>query len=117
MNNIFLLFILKKLYYFVYFTIHFMMIKLIICSLYLISGLTLRQLNLSSESITLISYPGELFLRTLKLMVLPFIISCLIIGKHIHSIYSKLILIFIIKTVRIIKFDNNKITYKVYVHV
>ncbi|XP_025420081.1 excitatory amino acid transporter 2 isoform X2 [Sipha flava] len=43
-------------------------------------GLTLRPLHLSSESITLISYPGELFLRTLKLMVLPFIISCLIIG-------------------------------------
>ncbi|XP_060865225.1 excitatory amino acid transporter isoform X1 [Metopolophium dirhodum] len=45
-----------------------------------ILGLILRPLNLSSDIITLISYPGDLFLRTLKLMVLPFIISCLIIG-------------------------------------
>ncbi|XP_050428088.1 excitatory amino acid transporter isoform X2 [Adelges cooleyi] len=43
-------------------------------------GLVLRPLKLSSDTITLISYPGDLFLRTLKLMVLPFIISCLIIG-------------------------------------
>ncbi|VVC37699.1 Hypothetical protein CINCED_3A000333 [Cinara cedri] len=43
-------------------------------------GLILRPLNLSSDTIILISYPGDLFLRTLKLMVLPFIISCLIIG-------------------------------------
>ncbi|XP_050526465.1 excitatory amino acid transporter 2 isoform X2 [Daktulosphaira vitifoliae] len=46
----------------------------------IILGLVLRPLKLSSDAITLISYPGDLFLRTLKLMVLPFIISCLIIG-------------------------------------
>jgi len=44
------------------------------------SGLSLRPLKLNKDTITLISYPGELFMRTLKLMVLPFIISCLIIG-------------------------------------
>lgn len=59
--------------------------------MYLISGLTLRPLNLSSDTITLISYPGELFLRTLKLMVLPFIISCLIIGKRNFFIHISIV--------------------------
>ncbi|XP_014259374.1 excitatory amino acid transporter 2 isoform X3 [Cimex lectularius] len=43
-------------------------------------GFTLRTLNPSDEMIMLISYPGELFMRILKLMILPFVISCLIMG-------------------------------------
>jgi len=45
-----------------------------------IMGLLLRSFNLSNESILLIAYPGELFMRLLKLMILPLIIASLITG-------------------------------------
>lgn len=41
----------------------------------------MRPLSLSSDSIMLISYPGELFMRLLKLMILPLVISSLIAGS------------------------------------
>ncbi|XP_017046288.1 excitatory amino acid transporter [Drosophila ficusphila] len=44
-------------------------------------GLSLRPLNLHGDSIMLISYPGELFMRVLKLMILPLVISSLIAGS------------------------------------
>ncbi|XP_036341061.1 uncharacterized protein LOC118750446 [Rhagoletis pomonella] len=44
-------------------------------------GFSLRPLNLHEDSIMLISYPGELFMRVLKLMILPLIISSLIAGS------------------------------------
>ncbi|KAF6208181.1 hypothetical protein GE061_016633 [Apolygus lucorum] len=43
-------------------------------------GFLVRPLNPSPDVIMLISYPGELFMRVLKLMILPFVISCLIMG-------------------------------------
>ena len=43
-------------------------------------GLTLRTFDLSQETILLIAYPGELFMRLLKLMILPLIIASLITG-------------------------------------
>ncbi|KAG4072837.1 hypothetical protein HA402_001626 [Bradysia odoriphaga] len=46
-----------------------------------ILGFSLRTLNLSHDSIMLISYPGELFMRMLKLMILPLVISSLIAGS------------------------------------
>ncbi|XP_017115289.1 excitatory amino acid transporter isoform X2 [Drosophila elegans] len=46
-----------------------------------ILGLSLRPLNLHGDSIMLISYPGELFMRVLKLMILPLVISSLIAGS------------------------------------
>ncbi|EDW03445.1 GH10499 [Drosophila grimshawi] len=46
-----------------------------------ILGLSLRPLNLHEDSIMLISYPGELFMRVLKLMILPLVISSLIAGS------------------------------------
>ncbi|XP_055386681.1 excitatory amino acid transporter isoform X2 [Condylostylus longicornis] len=46
-----------------------------------IIGFSLRQFNLSEDSIMLISYPGELFMRILKLMILPLVISSLIAGS------------------------------------
>lgn len=45
-----------------------------------IMGLLLRSFNLSNESILLIAYPGEIFMRLLKLMILPLIIASLITG-------------------------------------
>lgn len=53
-------------------------IEIFIC---LISGFSLRSLNLTQDSIILISYPGELFMRILKLLILPLIISSLIAGS------------------------------------
>lgn len=45
------------------------------------AGFGLRPLNLSEKSIVLLSYPGELFMRILKLLILPLIISSLIAGS------------------------------------
>lgn len=41
-------------------------------------GAILRPYNFSPETILLISYPGELFMRILKLLTLPLLISSLI---------------------------------------
>ena len=43
-------------------------------------GIGLRPLLLPSSSILLLSYPGELFMRLLKLMILPLVIASLITG-------------------------------------
>ncbi|XKL63707.1 hypothetical protein PGB90_006071 [Kerria lacca] len=44
------------------------------------SGLILRQFDLSDDVVSILAYPGEIFLRALKLIILPFIICCVIIG-------------------------------------
>jgi len=46
-----------------------------------ILGLSLREFSLSQTSILLLSYPGELFIRMLKLMILPLVIASLISGS------------------------------------
>uniref|UniRef100_A0A1A9ZW30 Amino acid transporter n=1 Tax=Glossina pallidipes TaxID=7398 RepID=A0A1A9ZW30_GLOPL len=50
-------------------------------SLGVILGFSLRSFHLHEDSIMLISYPGELFMRILKLMILPLVISSLIAGS------------------------------------
>lgn len=47
----------------------------------MVSGFGLRPAHLDEESIMLISYPGELFMRVLKLMILPLVIASLISGS------------------------------------
>jgi len=44
-------------------------------------GLSLRPLSLGPQTILLLSYPGELFMRLLKLMILPLVISSLVTGS------------------------------------
>lgn len=44
-------------------------------------GLSLRPFELCKETIMLIAYPGELFMRLLKLMILPLVIASLIAGS------------------------------------
>ncbi|XP_053693635.1 excitatory amino acid transporter isoform X2 [Sabethes cyaneus] len=51
-------------------------------------GFTLRPLALSADTIMLIAYPGELFMRVLKLMILPLVIASLISGSS--SLNAKL---------------------------
>lgn len=46
----------------------------------IVIGFSLRPENLSETIILLISYPGELYMRLLKLLILPLIISSLITG-------------------------------------
>jgi len=46
-----------------------------------ILGFSLRSANLSSETIMLISFPGDILMRMLKMLVLPLIASSLITGK------------------------------------
>ena len=44
-------------------------------------GLLLRQCDLDDHTVYYIGYPGELFMRLLKLMILPLIIASLITGN------------------------------------
>lgn len=46
----------------------------------IIFGTTLRGANVSPGMLVLIGFPGEIFMRTLQLLILPFIISCIIVG-------------------------------------
>ena len=59
-----------------------LLLVLTFCSVVLgvILGVSLRVLEPSEEAITLINYPGELFMRLLKLMILPLVIASLING-------------------------------------
>lgn len=41
----------------------------------------MRQFDLCKDTILLISFPGELFMRILKLMILPLVIASLITGS------------------------------------
>jgi len=45
-----------------------------------VCGIVLRPLQLDQDTIDLLAYPGELFMRLLKLMILPLIIASLITG-------------------------------------
>ena len=49
-----------------------------------------RPHNLDPLTIVYISYPGELFMRLLKLMILPLIIASLITGESEKMFHSKL---------------------------
>ena len=49
-------------------------------SLGVIIGILLKTLDLDPLTISYIGYPGELFMRLLKLMILPLIIASLITG-------------------------------------
>ena len=44
-------------------------------------GFLLRPLNLSNEIIMIISFPGDILMRLLKMIVLPLIVSSLVTGK------------------------------------
>ena len=54
-------------------------------------GLTMRQLDLGNETIRMVAYPGELFMRLLKLMILPLVIASLITGSA--SLNAKVVLL------------------------
>jgi Na+/H+-dicarboxylate symporter len=59
----------------------------VLCEKCLLSGVGLRPLHLSPDAILLVSYPGELFMRLLKLMILPLVIASLIAGEYIFIQY------------------------------
>merc|ERR1719394_970895 len=50
-------------------------------SLGVLVGLLLRKYQLDNVTVSYIAYPGELFMRLLKLMILPLIIASLITGS------------------------------------
>ena len=43
-------------------------------------GLALRPLHLAPALVSLLAYPGELFMRLLKLMILPLVVASLVSG-------------------------------------
>lgn len=47
----------------------------------LFTGFGLRPYRLGPDALMIVSYPGELFMRVLKLMILPLIIASLIAGS------------------------------------
>ncbi|XP_060529905.1 excitatory amino acid transporter 2 isoform X2 [Cylas formicarius] len=58
----------------------------------IILGISLRYLAVSHEVILLISYPGELFFRVLKLLILPLIISSVITGTSKLNVRGRIAL-------------------------
>jgi len=46
-----------------------------------ITGYLLRPMNLTSDTIILIAFPGELLMRMLKMLVLPLIVTSIVTGK------------------------------------
>lgn len=51
-------------------------------------GALLRLAELSEDAIMLISFPGDILMRMLKMMILPLIISSLIAGAPSTLLYS-----------------------------
>lgn len=47
-----------------------------------LTGILLKPMELDKVTISYVAYPGELFMRLLKLMILPLIIASLITGKR-----------------------------------
>lgn len=60
---------------------HFLLIMTFLgVALGILLGFTLRPANLTSETIMIISFPGDLLMRMLKMLVLPLVVSSLITG-------------------------------------
>lgn len=45
------------------------------------AGFAMRSRDMSEDAVLLLSYPGEIFMRLLKLLILPLIISSLVSGS------------------------------------
>lgn len=52
----------------------------------------MRPMKLSNDTIFLISYPGEIFMRILKLMILPLLIASLVTGSSSIKMNKKIAL-------------------------
>jgi Na+/H+-dicarboxylate symporter len=61
-------------------------------------GLSLRSAKLNEETIMLISFPGDILMRMLKMCILPLIVSSLVTGMcFLNNFLIKIFLIKIIK--------------------
>lgn len=49
-------------------------------------GMLLRYMKVTdSSALTMVSFPGEILMRMLKMLILPLIISSLITGRPVHT--------------------------------
>ena len=74
------------------------------------AGMVMRWANFSKDSIVLISFPGDVLMRMLKMLILPLIISSLISG--LAQLDAKVSLYFIKKKIILIFFALQKSKYK-----
>ena len=49
-------------------------------------GCVVRNVNPSDDTVTLISFPGELFMRMLKMLIVPILFTSVVVGKQLYLI-------------------------------
>lgn len=74
----------------------------------LLLGFLLRMTHPSPDAVLLVGFPGEIFMRLLKLIILPLIVSSIMSGKVKFFKFHKYIYLFSTSTGRRNQFPQNR---------